>query len=141
VESQIQKAMKALENKKSDSALEALSDAVVRSVEFRYDKEDTPLAEARDAIWLARRSLEENNAEQARYNLNVARQRLRVYREVAPADRRSVVDQMLKEADQLEAQLRGETAQNPAKQADRMRQGNDVTRWWDQINGWFKKHF
>jgi hypothetical protein len=110
-------------------------------VEFRYSREDSPLAEARDAIWLARRSLEENNAEQARFNLNLARQRLRVYREVAPQDRQADVDKMLKEADQLEGQLHRETAQHPATPADRTRQGHTVTRWWDQINGWFKKHF
>jgi hypothetical protein len=140
VESQLQRAAKALENNKADVASQALAVAQVRGVEFRYSKEDSPLAEARDAIWLARRSLEENNAEQARFNLNAARQRLRIYREVVPKDRQADVDRMLKEADQLEGQLHRETAQQPATQAERTRQGNTVTRWWEQINGWFKKH-
>lgn len=141
VESQLRKAAKALDDHKAEAAARALAVAQVRGVDFRYSKEDTPLAEARDAIWLARRSLEENNVEQARLNLNAARQRLRIYREIAPKERRSDVDQMLKEADQLEGQLHKETAQSPATQADRTRQGNTVTRWWEQVNGWFRRHF
>jgi hypothetical protein len=141
VEGQLQRAAKALENNKADVASQALAVAQVRGVEFRYSKEDSPLAEARDAIWLARRSLEENNAEQARFNLNVARQRLRIYREIAPKERQADVDQMLKEADQLEGQLHKETAQAPATQAERTRQGNTVTRWWEQVNSWFRRHF
>jgi YfdX protein len=141
VEGQLQRAAKALEDNKADAASQALAVAQVRGVNFRYSKEDTPLAEARDAIWLARRSLEENNAEQARFNLNMARQRLRVYREIAPKERQADVDHMLKEADQLDGQLHRESAQNPASSAERTRQGNAVTRWWEQINGWFKKHF
>jgi hypothetical protein len=141
VEGQLQKAAKALDDNKADAASRALAEAQTRGVQFRYRKEDTPLAEARDAIWLARRSLEENNAEQARFNLNEARQRLRVYREVVPQERRSDVDQLLKEADQLEDQLHRETAQNPASTAERTRQGNSVTRWWEKINGWFKRQF
>ena len=43
--------------------------ALVRGIEFRFSKEDSALAAARDAIWLARRSLEENNATQALVNL------------------------------------------------------------------------
>jgi hypothetical protein len=140
VEGQLRKASKALENHKPDDASLALGLAQVRGVEFRYSKEDSPLAEARDALWLARRSLDENNAEQARFNLNVARQRLRVYREIAPKERHADVDKMLKEADELEGQLHNETAKNPASGAERTRQGNSVTRWWEQINGWFKKH-
>lgn len=141
VENQLRKAAKALADHKPEDAARALAAAQVRGVEFRYRKEDSPLAEARDAIWLARRSLEENNAEQARFNLNVARHRLRVYREIVPKERQADVDRMLKEADELEGQLHRETAQNPATQAERTRQGNTVTRWWEQINGWFKRHF
>ena len=63
----------------------SLAMALVRGIEVRLSKEDTELASARDAIWLARRSLEENNPAQALVNLAVARQRLRVYREVALA--------------------------------------------------------
>jgi len=50
---------------KTGEAAEALLLAQVRGVDFQYRKEDTPLAEARDAIWLARRALEENNTTQA----------------------------------------------------------------------------
>ena len=46
--------------------------ALVRGVEFRFRKDDKELASARDAIWLARRSLEENNPTQAFANLEVA---------------------------------------------------------------------
>jgi hypothetical protein len=141
VESQLHRAVKAMEQNKADVAAPALAVAQARGVEFRYRKEDTPLAEARDAIWLARRSLEENNAEQARFNLNKARQRLRVYREISPKERRSDVDQLLMETNQLDDQLRRETAQNPASSAERTGQGNSMTRWWEQINSWFKKHF
>jgi hypothetical protein len=140
VESQLKKAAKALEQGKADDASRALATAQVRGAEFRYRKEDSPLAEARDAIWLARRSLEESNAVQAQVNLTMARQRLRIYREVAPQERRQDVDQMLREVEQLEAQLHQETAQQPASRSERERQGNAVTRWWEQINGWFKKH-
>ena len=85
--------------------------------------------------------LDENNAAQARFNLSEARKRLRIYREIAPKERQSEVDQMLKEANVLENQLHKETAENPVSQAECIRQGNSVTGWWDQINGWFKKHF
>ena len=71
------RAAKALDDKKPEDAARALLLAQVRGVDFRYSKEDTPLAEARDAIWLARRALEENNTAQAQANLAVARQRLR----------------------------------------------------------------
>jgi len=141
VEGQLGKAARALDDHKADAASRALFEAQVRGVDFRYSKEDTPLAEARDAIWLARRSLEENNAAQAQINLGVARQRLQIYRQVAPQDRHEDVDRMLNEVQQLENQLRQETAQHPASRADRTRQGNVMTRWWEQVNGWFKRHF
>ncbi|MBX6313560.1 MAG: YfdX family protein [Isosphaeraceae bacterium] len=141
VENQLKKAAKALADNQMDNADRALAVAQVRGVEFLYNKEDSPLAEARDAIWLTRRSLEENNVPQARANLDVARQRLRVYREIAPQERQQDVDQMLKEAEQLEAQLRQETTQQPANRAERTRQGRVVTQWWERINSWFRKHF
>jgi len=141
VEAQLARAARSLEDRKADAATQALTAAQVRGVEFFSSKEDAPLAEARDALWLARRSLEENNATQARANLGVARQRLRLYREVAPQERRADVDQMLKEADQLEAQLRQESTQQPASRAERARQGNAVTQWWDEVNRWFRRHF
>jgi hypothetical protein len=140
METQLGRAAKALENHKTDEAAKALTAAQVRGVEFFSSREDTPLAEARDALWLARRSFEENNPAQARANLDMARQRLRVYREVAPQERRGDVDQMLKETDQLEAQLRQETAQQPATHAERASQGSAVTRWWEEVNRWFKRH-
>jgi hypothetical protein len=144
VEAQLERAAKVLQGNQADDvpkALAALLVAQVQGVEFRYNREDTPLAEARDAIWLARRSLEENNAAQALLNLRTARERLRLYREVASPERRAEVDQMLKETDQLDGQLHRETPQNPASRAERARQGTSATHWWEQINGWFKKHF
>ena len=102
------RAAKASKANKAEDAAKALAMALVRGVEFRYSKEDTPLASARDAIWLARRSLEENNTAQALVNLEVARQRLRVYRELMSQDQRQEVDQMLREVEQLEGQLRQE---------------------------------
>jgi len=139
VEAQLGRAAKALDGKKADEAAKALAVAQVRGVELRYDKEDTPLAEARDAMWLARRSLEENDPAQARANLGVARQSLRLYQKVAPQERRQDVDQMLKEADELDAKLRQETAQHPASQGERTRQGDAATRWWERINEWFRR--
>ena len=133
VEGQLGRAAKALEANKAEDAAKALAQAQVRGVEFRYSKEDTPLALARDAIWLARRSLEENNAAQALVNLEVARLRLRVYRELLSQDQRREVDQMLREVDQLEGQLRQEGTQ-PISRAERARQGHTVTQWWDRVN-------
>jgi flagellin-specific chaperone FliS len=140
VESQLGRAAKALNDKKPDEAARALLLAQVQGVDIRYSKEDTPLAEARDAIWLARRALEENNIAQAQANLGVARQQLEIYRQVLPEGRRQEVTQMLSEVSQLDAKLRQE-ANHPADNAERTRQGNAVTRWWDQLNGWFKKRF
>jgi hypothetical protein len=138
VEAQIGRAAKALDEKKPAEAAKALLLAQTRGVDFRYNKQDTPLAEARDAIWLAKRALEENNTVQAQANLAVARQRLEVYRQVLPENKRQDVNQMMTEVDQLEGKLRQETSQ-PASRTERTRQGNVVTRWWDQLNGWFKR--
>jgi hypothetical protein len=139
VEAQLNRVAKALDENKADDAAKALAMAQVRGVEFYYSKEDTPLAEARDAMWLAKRSLEENNAAQAQANLTVARQSLRLYREIAPQERRKEVDQMLKEVDELEAKLGKETAQHPASSGERMEQGRSVTGWWERINQWFRR--
>jgi hypothetical protein len=139
VEAQLNRVAKALDENKADDAAKALAMAQVRGVEFYYSKEDTPLAAARDAMWLAKRSLEENNAVQARANLTVARQSLRLYREIAPQERRKDVDQMLKEVDELEAKLGKETAQHPASSGERMEQGRSVTGWWERINQWFRR--
>ena len=129
IEGQLGRAAKALEDNKTEDAAKALAMALVRGVEFRFSKEDTALASARDAIWLARRSLEENNATQAMVNLEAARQRLRVYREVLSQDERQEVDQMLREVEQLEGQIRHEGTQ-PASHAERDRQGHLLTQWW-----------
>lgn len=139
VEAQLNRVAKALDENKAEDAGKALAMAQVRGVEFRYDKEDTPLAAARDAMWLAKRSLEENNAVQAQANLSVARQSLRLYREIAPQERRKDVDQMLKEVDDLEATLRQEAVQQPASKGERMQQGNTATGWWERINEWFRR--
>ena len=127
IERQLTRAAKALEDNKTQDAAKALALALVRGIDFRFSKEDSPLASARDAIWLARRSLEENNAAQALVNLELARLRLRLYREVLSQDQRQEVDQMLHEVDQLEAQLRQEATQ-PATRAERARQGGIVTQ-------------
>ena len=140
IESQLERAAKALEQRKSEDAAKALAMALVRGLDLRFSKEDTDLASARDEIWLARRSLEENNPTQALTNLAAARQRLRVYREIAPQDQRQAVDQMLQEIDQLEAQLRQEGTQTASRE-ERAQQGRQVTHWWDRINSWFKRHF
>jgi hypothetical protein len=140
IEGQLGRAAKALEANKAEDAAKALAQALVRGVEFRYSKEDTPLASARDAIWLARRSLEENNGAQVLVNLEVARQRLRVYRELLSQDQRQEVDEMLREVEQLEGQLRQEGTQ-PISRAERARQGHTVTQWWDRVNSWFRRHF
>ncbi len=139
VEAQLGRVARALDEKKTDDAAKALALAQVRGVEFRYNKEDTPLAEARDAMWLAKRALEENSTAAAQANLNVARQSLRLYREIAPQDRREDVDKMLKEVDELEGKLRKETAQQPASSGERTQQGHEATRWWERINEWFQR--
>lgn len=139
IEGQLGRAAKALKANKAEEAAKALAQALVRGVEFRYSKEDTPLASARDAIWLARRSLEENNTAQALVNLEVARQRLRVYRELMSQDQRREVDEMLREVEQLEGQLRQEGTQSISR-AERARQGHTVTQWWERVNSWFRRH-
>jgi hypothetical protein len=140
VGAQLGRAAKALDDKKTEDAGVALLLAQVRGVEFSYTKADAPLAEARDAIWLAKRALEENNNTQARANLGLARQRLEVYRQVLPEDKRQDVTQMLTEVDQLEGKLRAEVNQ-PADHAERAKQGSAVTQWWERLNGWFKRGF
>jgi hypothetical protein len=140
VESQLDRAAKALDGKKTEDASRALLLAQVRGVDFSYSKEDTPLAEARDAIWLAKRALEENNATQAQANLRIARQQLEVYRQVLPDQKRQDVTQMLSEVNQMERQLQQEGKQT-VNGAERTRQGNAVTQWWDRLNGWFKRRF
>jgi len=140
IQAQLARAAKSLENNKSDDASKALADALIRGIDFRFTKEDKELASARDAIWLARRSLEENNVTQALVNLEAARQRLRLYREVLAADQRQDVDKMLREVEQFEAQLRQEAKTQPATQADRMRHTQTMTHWWDRVNGWFRRH-
>ena len=139
IEGQLTLAAKDLEHNKTADAAKVLALALVRGIDVRFNKDDTPLTAARDAIWLARRSLEENNATQALANLAVARQRLLVYREVLPQDQRQEVEQMLQEVEQLEAQLRQEGTQT-ASSADRARQGNIVTLWWNRVNSWFRRH-
>jgi len=139
VEAQLGRAAKALDDKKADDAAEALLMSQVRGVDFRYTKEDTPLAQARDAIWLAKRALEENNSTQARANLAAARDWLEVYRQVLPENRRQDVTQMMNEVNQLEGQLRQE-ATRPVSGAERSRQGKTVSGWWDRLNSWFRRH-
>jgi hypothetical protein len=136
----LQKAAKALDDDQVEAASRALTAAQVRGVEFRSRKEHAPLAAARDAIWLAKRALEEDNTAQARANLAVARQQLELYRQLLPEADRQEVSQMMTEVGQLEAKLRQET-QQPSNQAERTRRGNAVTQWWDKINSWFKKRF
>jgi hypothetical protein len=140
IESQLERAARALEQKKPQDASRALAMTLVRGLDLRFSKEATDLASARDEIWLARRSLEENNPTQALINLAAARQRLRIYREIVPQDQRQDVDQMLQEIDQLEAQLRQEGTQTVTHE-QRNQQGRQVTHWWDRINSWFKRHF
>lgn len=145
VEGQLERAAKALADNKTDAASKALALAQVRGVEFKYHKEDSPLAAARDALWLAKRALDENNSTQARTNLNVARQQLEIYRQLLPEGQRQDVTQMMTEVNQLDAKLRQEPtpsanpAASQANHAERTRQGNAVTRWWEQVNSWFKK--
>ncbi len=102
IERQLTRAAKALKENKIQDAAKALGMALIRGIEFRYSKDDSPLAVARDAIWLARRSLEENNVAQALVNLALARVRLQLYRGVLSQDQRQEVDQMLQEINQLD---------------------------------------
>jgi hypothetical protein len=138
VDAQLQRAARAIDEKKTDDAKNALMLAQVRGVDFQYRKEDSPLAEARDAIWLAKRALEENNTLQAQANLRVARQQLEIYRHVLPEAKRPDVNQMLNEVGQLEKQLHQEGNQTP-NVSDRSRQGGTMTQWWDRLNGWIKR--
>ena|GEM_PF-952348 len=145
VEGQLEKASKALNDNKTETASRALELSQVRGVDFKYHKEDTPLAAARDALWLAKRALDENNSLQARANLFVARQQLEIYRQLQPEGKRQDVTQMMNEVSELDAKLRSEpiassgAAGNQDNKTERTSQGNAVTRWWEQVNGWFKK--
>jgi hypothetical protein len=139
IEGQLHRAAKALEQNKTEDAGKALNMALIRGIVVSYNKDDSPLTAARDALWLARRSLEENNPAQAAANLAVARQRLLVYRQVLSQDQRQEVDEMLREVQQLEAQLRQE-GNRQVTQAERSRQGSTLTHWWDRVNSWFRRH-
>jgi hypothetical protein len=140
IEPELKRAAKALQdNNKPESATKALALALVRGVQVVYSKEDSELASARDAIWLAQRALKENNAAEALVNLEITRQRLQLYRELVSQDQRREVDQMLREVAQLEAQLRQEGTQ-PIARAERDRQGHTLTSWWDKLTGWFHRH-
>jgi hypothetical protein len=136
IEVELQRASKELGRNKDEAAEKALAQALIKGIDFRFNKEDTELASARDAIWLARRSLEENNATQALVNLEVAKQRLRIYRELASQDQRQQVDLLLRDVEQLEAQLRSE-GNRAVTRGERARQGSTLSSWWDRINGWF----
>jgi hypothetical protein len=140
IEAGLTRTAKALEQNKADEAAKALTIALVRGVDFRFSKQDSELAAARDAIWLARRALEENNIPQALVNLADSRRRLATYREILPADQRKDVDQMLAEVDELENQLRQEGTQQ-VSQSTRASQGRKLTHWWDRVNSWFRRHF
>lgn len=145
VEGQLERACKALNNDKAEAASSALELCQVRGVEFKYHKEDTPLAAARDALWLAKRALDENNSIQARANLNLARQQLEIYRQLKPEGERKDVTQMMTDVEEMDAKLRKEPTgsssvpSNQANKTERTSQGNAVTRWWEQVNSWFKK--
>ncbi|AGA27755.1 YfdX family protein [Singulisphaera acidiphila] len=139
IDAQLAKATKALTESKSDVATKALAMALVRGLDFRSVKEDSELASARDAIWFAKRSLEEDNPAQAMANMSIAHQRLMAYREVLPKDHRKDVDEMLREVEQMENQLRQEKA-TPTNHTDRIRQSQMVTHWWDKVNTWFHRH-
>lgn len=139
IEAQLKRASKTLGENKTEDAAKALGTALIRGIDFHFSKEDTELASARDAIWMARRSLEENNPAQALVNLATARQRLSIYRELLSQDQRHDVDQMLREVEQLEAQLRQENNRTITR-AERARQGTTVTHWWDRVNSWFRRH-
>lgn len=139
VESQLSRAAKALNDEKPDEAGKVLFLAQAQGVDFQYDKQVEPLAQARDAIWLAKRALEEDNAVQSRANLAVARQQLEIYRQVLPETKRKDVNRMMTEVNELESKLRQESRQASASPAERTRQGNAVTQWWDQINRWFDR--
>jgi len=139
IEGQLEKAAKALESNKTEDASKALAMALVRGLDVRFSKEDSELASARDAIWLARRSLEENNVPQAMANLAVARERLQLYRQLLSQDQRKEVDEMLREVEQLESQLRQE-GNRQVTSAERARQGSTVTHWWDRVNSWLRRH-
>jgi len=143
VETRLAKANLALKDGETDEAMQVLTDAQVNGVSFDYSEQASPLADARDAIWLAKRALEEDNPVQAAANLRIARQRLRVYRELLTTDaEREEVEQMLSEVRELESQLREESESNePASTAERTRQHRQATGWWDRISGWFRDRF
>jgi hypothetical protein len=140
IDGQLSRAAKALEQGKTDVASKALAMALVRGLDVRFNKEDSELTSARDAIWMAKRSLEENNPTQALMNLALAKQRLQSYRVLLSQDQRQDVDQMLREVEELEGQLRQEGTRTVAG-SERSRQSGMVGRWWDRVNGWFRRHF
>ena len=89
--------------------------------------------------WAARWSLEETTPPRRWSTSPPHGSALRTYREVLSQDERQEVDQMLREIDQLESQLRQEGGRTVG-QAERAHQGNTLTQWWDRINGWFRRH-
>ena len=65
LEAQLKRAARALDDTEIRDAARALTLAQVRGVDFSYHKDEASLADARDALWLTRRTLEENNPTQA----------------------------------------------------------------------------
>ncbi|WP_165226437.1 YfdX family protein [Aquisphaera insulae] len=139
IETQLTRAAKALEHDKTAEAAKALATAMIHGLSIQYNKDDSPLTAARDGIWMARRSLEENNSTQALANLETARLRLQTYRGLLSEDQRQEVDQMLRSIEQLEGELRQE-GNRSVTGAERARQGTLLTKWWDGINGWFHRY-
>lgn len=145
LERQLERAANALTENQLEAASKALTLAQIRGVEFRYHKEDTPLAEVRDALWLAKRALEKNNRTQTQTSLQVAHQQLEIYRQLVPEVLRQDVTEMMTEVSELGARLQQEAVrpQNQAtavsRQPESSKQVNAVTQWWEQFNSWFKK--
>ena len=143
IERQLNRAAKFLEENKSQDAAKALALALVRGIEFRFDKDDSPLAAARDAVWLrAGRSKRTT----PRRPSPTSPSRGSDCGSTAGSRRRTSVrmsNRMLGEVDQLEAELRqeGNQGNQQVAQSERSRQSGRVTHWWDRINSWFKRHF
>jgi alpha-glucuronidase len=65
---------------------------------------------------------------------------LQAYRILLSQDQRQEVDQMLREVEELEGQLRQEGTRTVAG-SERSRQSSTAGHWWDRVNSWFRRHF
>ena len=145
IERQLNRAAKFLEENKSQDAAKALALALVRGIEFRFDKDDSPLAAARDAVWLdaagrSKRTTPRRPSPTSPSHAGATADLPRG-RAAGPASgcRTGCSARSISSRPNSARKAIRATSRSPSPQ--RSRQSGRVTHWWDRINSWFKRHF